>query len=129
MPGILKTKKGQRKTLTVILRLTKPLVAIINSPLPPSVEKAYHQKCIDLKRRLMEVEASNDQARLRKRRLDRSIMKMRMERAILLEHLAKVQKSLGDDSEEDSPPQSVSDSPSRQNASVLNPGVKSSPAL
>lgn len=60
-----------------------------NTPLAPSVEKAYYRKCIELKRRLNEVEATNDEARLRKVRLDRAILKMRLERAFLLEQLAK----------------------------------------
>lgn len=60
-----------------------------NTPLAPSVEKAYYRKCIELKRRLNEVEAANDEARLRKVRLDRAILKMRLERAFLLEQLGK----------------------------------------
>jgi hypothetical protein len=42
-----------------------------------------------LKRRLNEVEEANDAARQRKARLNRAIMKMRLERAFLLEQLAK----------------------------------------
>ena len=61
----------------------------IPPPLPPSVENAYRKKCIALKRRLMEVEESNDQARVRKVRLERGIRKMRLERAFLLDQLAK----------------------------------------
>ena len=56
------------------------------------MEKAYHKKCIELKKRLREIESANDAARLRKHRIDRSITKMRLERAMLLERLAKVQK-------------------------------------
>lgn len=81
--------------------------AIKNSPLPPSVEKAYHLKCIELKRRLMEVEENNDAARLRVHRLERGISKIRVERAILLEHLRKRQQEmadLGSDGEDDQPP-------------------------
>lgn len=59
------------------------------TPLAPSVEKAYYRKCIELKRRLNEVEAANDEARVRRVRLDRAIMKMRLERAFLLEQLSK----------------------------------------
>ena len=83
--------------------------AIKNSPLPPSVEKAYHQKCIELKRRLIEVEENNDAARLKVHRLERGISKMRVERAILLDHLKKRQRELaelGSDGE-DSQAQSV----------------------
>ena len=60
-----------------------------NTPLAPSVEKAYYRKCIALKRRLNEVEAANDEHKIRRTRLDRSIMKMRLERAFLLEQLSK----------------------------------------
>ena len=61
-------------------------------PLPPSVENAYRKKCIALKRRLIEVEESNDAARIRKVRLERGIRKMRLERAFLLDQLAKRMK-------------------------------------
>jgi hypothetical protein len=60
-----------------------------NTPLAPSVEKAYYRKCIELKRRLNEVEAANDEAKIRRVRLDRAIMKMRLERAFLLDELRK----------------------------------------
>jgi hypothetical protein len=59
------------------------------TPLAPSVEKAYYRKCIELKRRLTEVEAANDEAKIRRVRLDRAIMKMRLERAFLLDELRK----------------------------------------
>ncbi|KXT04193.1 hypothetical protein AC578_104 [Pseudocercospora eumusae] len=61
----------------------------MNTPLAPSVEKAYYRKCIQLKRRLNEIEAANDEARMRRLRLDRAIMKMRLERAFLLDELRK----------------------------------------
>lgn len=60
-----------------------------NTPLAPSVEKAYYRKCIELKRRLNEVESANDELKTRKVRLDRGIMKMRLERAFLLDELRK----------------------------------------
>ncbi|MCJ1352018.1 MAG: hypothetical protein MMC33_002002 [Icmadophila ericetorum] len=63
--------------------------------LPPSVEEAYKRKCIDLKRRMNEVEESNDDYRRRKVRLLRGIRKMRLERAFLLETLAKRMKKSG----------------------------------
>jgi hypothetical protein len=59
------------------------------TPLAPSVEKAYYRKCIELKRRLNQVEAANDEAKVRRVRLDRAIMKMRLERAFLLEQLSR----------------------------------------
>ena len=63
--------------------------------LPPSVEEAYKKKCIELKRRMNEVDASNDEFRLRKVRLTRGIRKMRLERAFLLEILSKRMKKAG----------------------------------
>jgi len=73
------------------------------------MEKAYHQKCIDLKRRLNEIEDANDAARIRKRRLDRAIMKLRIERTLLLEHLAKAQDlNFNDSDPESSAPATVS---------------------
>ncbi|KAI6902196.1 hypothetical protein KC318_g10380 [Hortaea werneckii] len=60
-----------------------------NTPLAPSVEKAYYRKCIQLKRRLNEVEGANEELKIRRVRLDRSIMKMRLERAFLLDELRK----------------------------------------
>ena len=63
--------------------------------LPPSVEEAYKKKCIELKRRLQEVEETNDSFRLRKIRLMRGIRKMRLERAFLLETLGKRMKKNG----------------------------------
>lgn len=65
------------------------------APLPPSVEEAYKRKCIELKRRMTEVEESNDAFRLRKVRLTRGIRKMRLERAYLLETLGKRMKKNG----------------------------------
>ncbi|KAK1053630.1 hypothetical protein LTR12_017184 [Friedmanniomyces endolithicus] len=59
------------------------------TPFAPSVEKAYYRKCIELKRRLNDVEAANDEAKIKRVRLDRAIMKMRLERAFLLEQLSK----------------------------------------
>ena len=63
--------------------------------LAPSVEEAYRKKCIELKRRMTEVEESNDAYRLRKVRLMRGIRKMRLERAYLLETLGKRMKKNG----------------------------------
>ncbi|KAI9658460.1 MAG: hypothetical protein M1831_003898 [Alyxoria varia] len=98
--------------------------SVRNSPLPPSVEKAYHKKCIELKGRLNEIEDANDAARLRKRRIDRSIMKMRLERAFLLERLAKIQYSNADESDKSSsPPPAIQERPSRQRRSRRSPPV------
>ena len=74
----------------------RPVVAGSLPPtLPPSVEEAYKKKCIELKRRLQEVEETNDAFRLRKVRLMRGIRKMRLERAFLLETLGKRMKKNG----------------------------------
>ncbi|CVK88853.1 uncharacterized protein FMAN_04665 [Fusarium mangiferae] len=61
----------------------------IPSTLPPSVEEAYRRKCVQLKNRTNEVEDANDAARLRLARIKRQVEKLRIERAFLLEQLAK----------------------------------------
>lgn len=87
---------------------------LIESPavppeLPPSVEEAYRKKCIQLKTRLNEVEEANDASRLRIERLNRAIEKGRLERAFLLEQLAKRTSTNVEDSEgSPSPPPTVS---------------------
>lgn len=76
--------------------------------LPPSVEAAYRAKCIQLKTRLNEVEEANDAARLRISRIHRAIQKTRLERAFLLEQLAKRTSTNVEDSEgSPSPPPTV----------------------
>jgi hypothetical protein len=81
--------------------------------LPPSVEAAYRKKCIQLKQRMNEVEEANDAARLRLARLNRSIQKLRLERAFLLEQLAKRTSTNVEDSEgSPSPPPTVRVPPS-----------------
>ena len=78
------------------------------APLPPSVEQNYRKKCIELKRRMNEVDESNDAYRLRKVRLNRGIMKLRLERAFMLEQLAKRTSVNVEDSEgSPSPPPTV----------------------
>ncbi|KAJ5565618.1 hypothetical protein N7535_007256, partial [Penicillium sp. DV-2018c] len=57
---------------------------------PPSVEIAYKRKCISLKKRLSEIEAENEIMRIRNRRGNQYIQKMRLETCMLLERLAKV---------------------------------------
>ncbi|MCJ1445934.1 MAG: hypothetical protein MMC23_006439 [Stictis urceolatum] len=66
-------------------------------PLPPSVEEAYRRKCIELRKRLADVEKDNDQLRERQLRLSRGIMKMRYERAVLLDALRKRMRKNGAD--------------------------------
>ncbi|KAF2862418.1 hypothetical protein K470DRAFT_10063 [Piedraia hortae CBS 480.64] len=65
-----------------------------NTPLAPSVEKAYYRKCIHLKRRLNEVEDANNEAAVRIARLERGILKMRLERAFIIEQLGKTAADL-----------------------------------
>lgn len=61
-----------------------------NSPLAPSQEMAYRQKCIDLKRRLSEIEANNDSIRQSLSRERHFQDKMRLNRAILLNHMKEL---------------------------------------
>ncbi|MCJ1323236.1 hypothetical protein MMC15_008590 [Xylographa vitiligo] len=81
------------------LQADVPSLATARAPptLPPTVEEAYRKKCIELKRRMNEVEENNDAYRLRKTRLVRGIRKMRLERAILLETLGKRMRKHGGD--------------------------------
>ncbi|KAL2124859.1 hypothetical protein VTJ04DRAFT_1224 [Mycothermus thermophilus] len=83
-------------------------------PLPPSVEEAYRRKCIQLKQRTSEVEEANDAARLRLARLKRQVEKMRLERAFLLEQLAKRTSTNVEDSDgSPSPPPTPKEKPLR----------------
>lgn len=78
--------------------------------LPPSVEEAYRRKCLQLKQRTREVEDTNDAARVRLARLRRGVEKLRLERAFLLEQLAKRTSTNVEDSEgSPSPPPTVRD--------------------
>lgn len=73
------------------------------------MEEAYRRKCIQLKQRTSEVEEANDAARLRLARLKRQVEKMRLERAFLLEQLAKRTSTNVEDSDgSPSPPPTVS---------------------
>lgn len=86
----------------------------IPPPLPPSVEEAYRRKCIQLKQRTNEVEEANDAARLRLNRLKRQIEKMRLERAFLLEQLARRTSTNVEDSDgSPSPPPTPKEKPLR----------------
>lgn len=80
------------------------------APLPPSVEAAYRSKCIALKRRLAEVETSNDEARIRLSRNRIGIQKARLERAILMDRIRMMMNYKRSDSSEGSPspPRTVS---------------------
>ena len=57
---------------------------------PPSVEAAYKRKCIQLKKRLNEIEAENENIRARNKRSMAYVQKMRLESCILLERLARL---------------------------------------
>ncbi|CAD6505383.1 BgTH12-00874, partial [Blumeria graminis f. sp. triticale] len=98
-------------TISLILIITS---GVIPPELPPSVEEAYRAKCIQLKHRLSEVEEANDNARARIVRINRSIQKSRLERAFLLEQLAKRTSANVEDSEgSPSPPPTPKDKPLR----------------
>jgi len=93
--------------MSTSLSLT-PDIGPIPPTLAPSVEEAYRRKCIQLKQRLNEVEEANDSSRARLARMTRGIEKMRLERAFLLEQLAKRTSTNVEDSEgSPSPPPTV----------------------
>jgi hypothetical protein len=92
--------------------------------LPPSVESAYYRKCIDLRRRITDIEDSNDGTRTRIHRLNRGIQKMRLERAFLLEALNKHMEYNVDDSDRSSsPPPTPTDKPLRSKRSHNRKGT------
>jgi hypothetical protein len=66
-----------------------------NAPLAPSQEAAYRKKCIQLKRRLNEIETSNDATRRRIEQEKQHVQKMRLMRAILLDHLKTIAETPG----------------------------------
>ena len=61
-----------------------------NAPLAPTQELAYRKKCIQLKRRLAEIESNNDSTRKRILQETEHVQKMRLLRAILLNHLNEI---------------------------------------
>ncbi|KAG9189292.1 hypothetical protein G6011_06160 [Alternaria panax] len=101
-----------------------PSRAISSKDLPPSVESAYYRKCIDLRRRITDIEENNDGTRLRITRLNRGIQKMRLERAFLLEQLNKHMEYNVDDSDRSSsPPPTPTDKPLRSKRSHNRKGT------
>jgi hypothetical protein len=66
-----------------------------NAPLAPSQELAYREKCIALKRRIMEIEAENDAKRARISKEKDLHAKMRLNRAILMDKLRELMESRG----------------------------------
>lgn len=98
--------------LSLLITYELTLATEIPPPLAPSVEEAYRRKCIELKRRLNDIEADNDATRLRVQRIERTIKKQRLERAFLLEQLAKRTSTNVEDSEgSPSPPPTVNATP------------------
>ncbi|CAN8096736.1 unnamed protein product [Discula destructiva] len=99
----------------------------IPPPLPPSVEEAYRRKCLQLKRRTNEVEEDNEAARLRLARLRRGVEKLRLERAFILDQLAKRTSTNVEDSEgSPSPPPTPSEKPLRSKRGHRKPSVGAS---
>ncbi|CZT48674.1 uncharacterized protein RSE6_09410 [Rhynchosporium secalis] len=104
----------QQDTLFRHLVQDKITISSVPPELPPSVEEAYKRKCIELKQRLNEVESANDAQRLRIERARRSVYKLRLERAFLLEQLAKRTSTNVEDSEgSPSPPPTPKEKPLR----------------
>ncbi|KAK2070128.1 hypothetical protein P8C59_004654 [Phyllachora maydis] len=101
-----------------------PAANSIPPTLPPSVEEAYRRKCIQLKQRTSEVEEANDAARVRLTRLKRQVEKMRLERAFLLEQLAKRTSTNVEDSDgSPSPPPTPKEKPLRIKRGHRKPSI------
>jgi hypothetical protein len=80
-----------------------------------------YRKCIDLRRRITDIEDPNDGTRTRIHRLNRGIQKMRLERAFLLEALNKHMEYNVDDSDRSSSlPPTPTDKPLRSKRSHPN---------
>jgi hypothetical protein len=82
---------------------------VSNSPLPPSVEAAYYRKCIELKRRVEEIEGNNDKMRTTIDRAHRACNKLRLERDFLVAELARQMAKETGSEKSDSPPPTVRD--------------------
>ncbi|KAF4870310.1 hypothetical protein CGCSCA1_v010566 [Colletotrichum siamense] len=109
-----------------IVRANPPAVDLSAIPpsLPPSVEEAYRRKCIQLKQRTNEVEEENDATRVRLARIKRQVEKMRLERAFLLEQLAKRTSTNVEDSDgSPSPPPTPQEKPLRTKRGHRKPSV------
>lgn len=92
--------------------LYPPASNAIPPVLPPSVEEAYRRKCIQLRARTQTVAEANDAVRIRLLRMRRGIEKMRLERAFLLEQVARRVKPNDDSSDgSPSPPPTVGNYP------------------
>lgn len=66
-----------------------------NPPLAPSQELAYRNKCIQLKKRLAEIEANNDNTRRRIAAEKERVMKQRLLRSLLLSQLREIMETPG----------------------------------
>jgi hypothetical protein len=76
--------------------------------LPASVEQSYRQKCKEIKKRIVEIESSNDVLTSQIQRARRAIQRMRLERAFLLQQLEMRTDIRVEDSEgSPSPPPTV----------------------
>jgi hypothetical protein len=80
-----------------------------NSNLPPSIESAYYKKAIELKKRVLEIEANNDTKRMNLQRVNRDVKKLRMERALLIEMIRNGMTQVpahdgSEESEDEAPP-------------------------
>jgi len=87
---------------------------VSNSNLPPSVEAAYYRKCIELKRRVNEIESNNDKMRTSIERSHRACDKLRLERNVLIAEITRqtAQKETGSQKSE-SPPPTPQEKPTR----------------
>ncbi|OTB08506.1 hypothetical protein M426DRAFT_184965 [Hypoxylon sp. CI-4A] len=92
--------------------------------LPPTVEEAYRRKCIQLKERTKEIEEESKAYQLRLSRLQRQVQKLRLERAFLLEQVAKRTSTNVEDSEgSPSPPPTPKDKPLRTKRGHRKPSL------
>ena len=99
---------AQRSTIDVDGLLSEYTMTGHTPQLPLSVEQAYRQKCIDLKKRLSECEDSNELLVVRNQRLKRGIQRLRLERALLLREIEeRIQPRVDDSDGTPSPPPTV----------------------
>ncbi|KAI0834834.1 hypothetical protein F5Y06DRAFT_278009 [Hypoxylon sp. FL0890] len=92
--------------------------------LPPTVEEAYRRKCIQLKERTKEIEEEGKAYQLRLSRLQRQVQKLRLERAFLLEQVAKRTSTNVEDSDgSPSPPPTPKDKPLRTKRGHRKPSL------
>ena len=66
-----------------------------NPPLAPSQELAYRNKCIQLKKRLSEIESNNDNIRRRIAAEKERVMKQRLLRSLLVHQLREIMETPG----------------------------------